>query len=238
MYYVLGDNIVRTPWRHGGCISKDTTHSIMHANEVERHKQEMKLNSVQRSILVGTLLGDGHLEKQDRSQTYRLKIEHAIGQREYVDWLYSEFKRLVGTPPQLKKRIDRSDSYHFATYSLGTFRFYAQQFYRGKKKVVPRLIRKLLDPLALAVWFMDDGSWKSDRHRTYIFHTLGFDKKDQELLKSALEKKFGVGSNLHKQKTKWRLYIRSDSASRFKEIISPYVRTSFQYKLRNIMPKE
>ena len=34
---------------------------------------------------------------------------------------------------------------------------------------------------------MDDGSWKSDHHNTYIIHTVGYEKSDLELLKKALE---------------------------------------------------
>jgi len=40
------------------------------------------------------------------------------------------------------------------------------------------VIEKLLTPLSLAIWFMDDGSLKSTRHRTYVIHTLGYEKKE------------------------------------------------------------
>jgi len=210
----------------------------MRSNEIESFKKKLKLNKKQRSILVGLLLGDGHLETSNRSRTYRLKVEHSLKQKEYVNWLYEEFKNLVRTTPQVKMRKRAQDSYWFSTYSLGAFRFYAQQFYEGGKKRIPKLISKLLDPLALAIWFMDDGSYKSEKHKTYIIHALGYGKKDLELIKDVLQKKFDVEIGLHKQYDRWRIYIYSDSAKKFAELIGSYVIPSLKYKLGNTLPKK
>lgn len=215
--------------------------NTMRSNEIEKLKEKLRLSKVQRSLLVGMLLGDGHLETQNQGRTYRLKVEHSIKQKKYTRWLYKQFSNLVCTPPQIKKKRMNGKthlSYFFSTYSLGSFRFYAQQFYVGSKKVIPKLIAKLLDPLALAVWFMDDGSFKSAAHKTYIIHALGYEKKDLERVKEALQKKFGITVELHKQREKWRIYVLSNSAARFRELISPYVIPELKYKLGNEMPKE
>ena len=63
-----------------------------------------KMNQLQRSILVGLLLGDGHLETITRDRTYRLKVEHSLKQKEYVDWLYEQFKDFVSAAPYTKER--------------------------------------------------------------------------------------------------------------------------------------
>ena len=215
--------------------------NTMRSKEIEDLKKDLTLNSRQRSLLVGLLLGDGHLETQDGGKTYRLKVEHATKQKEYVEWLYKEWKSMVRSEIYQKERILNGKTFFscgFSTYSLGAFRFYAQQFYIGKKKIVPRLIKKLLDPLALAIWFMDDGSFKSEKHKTYIIHTVGYSKKDLELLKKALQEKLGIEVALHKQYQNWRLYINSSSAENFRKLIEPYVISSLRYKLGNTLPKE
>src|SRR3989344_5057867 len=138
----------------------------MKPKELEKYKKNLKLSDHQKEILVGLLLGDGHLETQNDGRTYRLKIEHSYLQKEYVDWLYDIFKEWVLTPPQEKIQSFGGVQYRkfwFSTVSHGAFRFYGQQFYREKKKVLPRLIHKWLSPLAMAIWFMDDGSIKSNR---------------------------------------------------------------------------
>ena len=77
----------------------------MNSHTIESMKTHRALNDRQRSIIVGTLLGDSHLETQNGGRTYRLKVEHAMAQRAYVDWLYDELKEFVRTPPQPKEQI-------------------------------------------------------------------------------------------------------------------------------------
>lgn len=208
----------------------------MNTKEIRELKKTLKLNDVQKSILVGTLLGDGHLETQDGGKTYRLKIEHQLAQRDYLEWIYDQFQEWV--PGGIRKRTKKNGYEYvlFDTYSHGAFRFYAQQFYPSHKKVIPKLISKLLDPLALAIWFMDDGSWKSDRHNTFIIHTLGYSRKDLELAQKVLKNKFGLETSLHAQKGKYlRLYVKSESANQFKKLIHPYTAQmpSMQDKMGN-----
>ncbi len=197
-------------------------------------KNNQTLNRFQRSILVGLLLGDGHLETVTRDRTYRLKVEHSLKQKEYVDWLYAEFADFIRNPPYTKtKTLNEKKflSYGFTTYSSETFRFYAQQYYNGRKKIIPKLFTKLIDPLALAIWFMDDGSFKSIHHHTYIIHSVGYIKSDLEIVQNVLEKKFGIKVALHKQYDRWRIYVLSESAHAFKKLIEPHVIPSMKYKL-------
>jgi len=122
-------------------------------------------------------------------------------------------------------------SYGFSTYSSGQLRFYGQQFYRNGNKSIPIMIKKLINPVSLAIWFMDDGSKKSSKHKSYIIHSLGFTKKDLVLIQRVLKEKFDLNVSIHKQYNGLRLYILRDSADKFKKIISPYVISSMRYKI-------
>lgn len=210
----------------------------MRSNKIEAYKQDLKLSDLQREILIGLLLGDGHLETQNNGRTYRLKIEHSYLQKEYVDWLYQIFKDWVLTPPKEKEQTVlgiKYNKYYFSTVSHGAFRFYAQQFYKEKKKVLPRMIKKWLSPVAMAVWFMDDGSIKSKHHRALIINTQSFSKPELQTLIKILEEKFGVKMVLRKQSRKqieiYQLITTSDSVERFVEIIKPHILPSMKYKL-------
>jgi hypothetical protein len=213
----------------------------VNTKEIRDRKKSLSLTDIQRSILIGTLLGDGHLETQDGGRTYRLKIEHQLSQSDYTEWLYSHFKGWVRSGIYRKQKPNDKEYVGFTTYSHGSFRFYAQQFYKNGKKVIPEAIGKLLDPLGIAVWFMDDGSWKSERHSTYIIHTLGFARDDLERVQVLLMRKFRIETALHKQKGRyWRLYIASKSAEDFGQILLPYAGpiASMKRKLGNTMPKK
>lgn len=213
----------------------------MNTKEIRKVKQALALTQQQRDILVGLLLGDGHLETQNRGRTYRLKVEHSEKQRDYLQWLHDEFREWIpGGIAEKRHREHRCVA--FTTYSHGAFRFYAKQFYdRDGKKGVPDRIKRLLTPVGLAVWFMDGGSRKSLHHKTYILHTLAFTKKDLERLSAALKGKLDVESVIHKQNGRGlRLYIPSASAQKFEEHVREWVKpfASMRHKLVNNMPKE
>ncbi|MBU2010499.1 hypothetical protein KKG37_03370 [Patescibacteria group bacterium] len=215
----------------------------MNTKEIQNKKEKLKLNKRQRDIVVGLLLGDGHLETQNNGKTYRLKVEHSLEQSDYVDWLYKEFSDWIPKEkPYIKNRENGLQSIGFTTYSHSSLRFYGQQFYsEDKKKHIPKLIKKLLSQIGIAVWYMDDGSLKSKRHKTYNIHTLGYSRKDLEILQKALQDKFKLETSLHKQKEKYlRIYIPEKSALKFTKIIKPYVEniSSMKHKLVTQMPKK
>ena len=213
----------------------------MNSKIIEEKKQALSITKRQGEIIAGLLLGDGHLETQNNGRTYRLKVEHGIAQKAYVDWLYQEFKSWVGKEPYVREHESfgkKITSCGFTTYSSGKLRFYGQQFYDGKNKIMPSMIGKLLTPQALAIWFMDDGSKKSDEHQTYIIHALGYTLGELDKVKKIFEKKFNIVVKVHRQYEKWRLYVASESADQFRKIIQPYIIPSMQYKIGEHLPKK
>lgn len=206
----------------------------MRSKKIEEYKKTLVLTSRQREILTGLLLGDGHLETQNDGRTYRLKVEQAVRKKEYVDWLFQEFQDFVRTEPKEKEKTrneSQTKNVGFSTLSVGNFRFHAQQFYQGKEKVVPKRIDKLLSPLALAVWYMDDGSQKSSLHRARILNTQGFRKQEIEHLIQILEKNFHLQAKLRSQKDGYQIYIAAVFADRLKQIIEEHTVPCMRYKL-------
>lgn len=219
----------------------------MDSKNIENLKKKIKLTKEQREVIFGKMLGDGHLETQNKGRTYRLKIEHSIKQKEYVDWQFDLFRNIVLSTPQEKiKKINEISyvNYGFSTLSIDSFRFFANQFYKDNKKKIPKLIHRWLAPLTMAVWFMDDGSIKPDRNKSLILNTQSFSKKDVEMLKNVLEQKFGIKAKLRIQQRKqigYQLYLLSETIDKFIDIVNPYILSSMRYKLgrlNNKLPKK
>jgi len=211
----------------------------MNSKFINEFRSKVSLSSEQKDILIGSMLGDGCLESQNKNRTYRLKIEQSFSHKEYVDWLYRKLKNLVLTEPKIKiKKIGSKtyQNYGFQTISCSQLRFFAHQFYdqNSKKKKIPKIIGKLLNPLALAVWFMDDGQIKSRKHRALLINSQCFSRKDLGLLQKALKDKFGTETTLKKEKTGYRIYLLSKTISIFLAIINPYILPSMRYKLGRI----
>lgn len=214
---------------------------ILRGKSLIAHKESLKLTSIQKEVIIGTLLGDATITKQKNKANYNLKFEQSIQQQDYIWHLYELFEPFVGTYPKVRtitggKAKDR-ESMWFRTYRHVVFKFYYDFFYpvdtqdlSQRKKKVPKTIPKLLTPRALAYWYMDDGSWDKV-NKTCCFNTQGFSYSDICILKKALKYLFNLDTNIHRDKTFYRLYIQSHCYPVFKEIISPYMVKSFQYKL-------
>ena len=212
----------------------------MNTKEITQYKKTLKLNKKQREIIVGLLLGDGHLETQNNGKTYRLKIEHSIKQLDYVNWLYEVFQDWINGSVYQKTKNGKI-YVGFTTHSHSSLRYYGHQFYVNKEKRIPKQIGKMITSLSLAIWFMDDGSRKSEKHYTYNIHSLGFSKPDLNIIAKSLKQRFQIEVKLHKQKDKyWRLYIGSEYAYHFYSLIKDFVLPikSMQSKLGNTKPKK
>ena len=211
----------------------------MNTKEIRERKKGLTLSKRQRELIVGLLLGDGHLETQNGGRTFRLKVEHGSAQREYLEWLAKEFQEWL-LSGWYEKRKGTKTVYGFTTVSHPALRFYGAQFYQNGKKRIPPLIKKLMSPLSLAIWFLDDGSAKSSRHRSLVIHSLGYTRKDLESAQDSL-RRFGIESALHKQRNKtFRLYLPHASSLIVEQFVRPILDEvpSLAYKVENIKPKK
>lgn len=216
-------------------LSFQETLNHMNSKVIRSLAESIRLIDRQREIIVGLLLGDGHLETQNKGRTFRLKVEHSIRQKDYVDWLYKQLSNMVLTKPQLKLQTvagKEHEKYWFSTISTGALRFYAGQFYADRKKIVPKMIAKLVTPLSLAVWFMDDGSLKSRFHRARIINTHCFDGASLQRLQDMLHKNFHIHTTLRKQREGTQLYIPSTDIATFITAIKPYIHPTMEYKIK------
>jgi hypothetical protein len=208
--------------------------SGVRSRQIEEYKQQLALTPLQQEMLVGLLLGDACFETQNRGRTYRLKIEHSIAQAQYVQHLYEAFREWVLGKPQIKSQRIAGKTYQkvwFNTVSHSAFRFYAQQFYRNGKKVVPKLIHRLLTARGLAYWFMDDGSIKSRQSKGVLFNTQGFSEPDVARLIGVLQEKFGLQAKRRRQPEGQQIYISGRSYERFRALVEPYLIPQMRYKL-------
>ncbi len=188
------------------------------------------LSSTQHSILVGSLLGDGTLRRQNSQRRINalFEVNHSFQYRDYVDWKYAHFQAFVLAPPKARKGNGSRVAYRFTTRSLPVFTNYFKWFYQDGKKAVPSDIE--LDALSLAVWFMDDGS----KSRTaWYLNSQQFPVAEQRMLVSRLGSTFGIHATLNSDKQYFRIRISSSSAETLLRQIGPLVLPCFRYKMTN-----
>ena len=202
----------------------------MYSREIEQRKSSLKLSDLQRNVLVGLLLGDAHLETQNRGRTYRVRFEYSAKHRAYADHLYELFQEWILTPPQVKLDATHNNIW-FQTVSHAAFRYYAHQFYDEQRKCVPKNIHRFLTARSIAYWFMDDGSIKSRESKGVIFNTHCFTRNEVERLIDVLQNSFALDAKERKQKDGLQIYISGKSYGRFQEIVDPFMISSMRYRI-------
>lgn len=251
--HIIYFNSTQRPWRLVGEITlrgfsskKNNQSRNLRGHALAEYKKTIKLNSMQKEVLVGTLLGDACLGIQYGKPKLSVKFEQKITRADYIHHLHDIFENFVGTPPQVRDirgggAQDRQ-SIWFRTYGHPEFQFYNDLFYpidehKLRKKRIPQNIGKFLTPRALAYWFMDDGTYNSksknnSNSRTYVFSTQSFPLEDQELLVQALINNFSIHVNIQKDRSMYKLYIPVTSTVPFLQEIRPYIHPCFDYKIK------
>lgn len=177
-------------------------------------------------------MGDGYLRKIDKRKWAFLEINHSLKAKDYVDWKYEILKDIVKSEPK-ERKIGEKKAYRFFTREHPEIDELYQLFYEEEKKRIPKNFT--LDPLSLAVWFMDDGS-RTKKGDVYL-NSQQFDWKSQRRLLHAL-RIMGIRARLNKDKKYWRIRIYKESIPKFLEIILPYIHPSMMYKVAGLGPVE
>lgn len=209
---------------------------ITYSSEIRALKL-LPFNSEQLSIIKGSLLGDGCLHPgwPGTSINYVFSKTHSVKQREYVEWICAKLQPFVLKKPYLYKPVQ---SLKLRTISHNTLTQLRLQYYLNGKKVLPADICEIIaDPIALAVWFMDDGNAVQRKGTLCGYHlnTQSYSYYENEVVVAAFEEILGIHPIIERNHGYYRIGIyKEKSRLRFKEIIQMHIIPSMQYKLGSI----
>ena len=190
-----------------------------------------------KDILVGIMLGDGHIVKRSLTGNSRLVYaQTAIAHKEYFNYVYSIFKPFCVSGYMPQPRIVRDNrtkktysAISFTTMQLPCFNVYREMFYLLNVKKVPETIHNILTARGLAFWIMDDGSRHGDglHLSAYAFSNVDIDK-----LMFTLQDKFELKCSIHYNRdNKPRIYIFKESMENLRLLVAPFFIKEMLYKL-------
>lgn len=139
-----------------------------------KRKIVKKLNKEQKSLLIALLLGDGTI-----SSNYVFKLSHSEEQKEFLEWkiklaLEAGFK-LNGIKKYISKcGYNIGKNVLYSQFSINpTIKALRRTVYIPKKTITRKLLN-WLNPLGIAIWFMDDGciNVNTSKQRSSIQHTI------------------------------------------------------------------
>lgn len=202
-------------------------HGPTNTRLLKEKKSLLKLNKLQKDLIIGTILGDGCLITSRSGKAARLQVRQKAKYYKYVFWKYEFFKDWITTKP----RYDRfNDSAVFRTISHPDLMEIKCLFYKGNVKMIPNNIKDLLkNPLSLAIWFMDDGNGDREypclKLSTYAFQEIG-----NKRLQISLKENFGLGSKIVDSSKGYYLYFPKDHALKLYKLIKMYIIPCMEYK--------
>jgi len=199
------------------------------------------------SAIVGMVIGDGCLSKkvQNSKNNAYYQMTHSIKQMEYFIWKINILEQIAhGTIHDTKSgKTDIKDCVHFSGKTNPLFTQLYDRFYFEGKKVVDEYLVKKIDPLALSIIYMDDGTlgkgykkyWTKE---TFYLKLCNFDYANLFLIKKSLKIIFDLDWNINKHstvngRTYYQLRLLNAHNQAFVDIVKPYVELipSMLYKL-------
>ena len=164
---------------------------IKSKRQTVRDSLPQELTPLQDQLLIGTLMGDGHLmcRRQDQA-TARLQLLHSTKQREYLKYkvgLLGEY--FCNSIDRVEKKFGNE---YFTimdyTHYHPVFAPYYRLFYPEGKKTFRNLLDRI-DRDALAFWYFDDGTLEGTGYRIIV--TTEFRQETVQIVE-LLRDKFGL----------------------------------------------
>lgn len=199
--------------------------------------RETPINTIQKQVLVGTILGDGCLYKDSKNSNYKLSFSHCETQEQYFHWKIAMFDPFINT---FRRSVDkRGNSIMLQTTTIchHDFNMFGDMFYNENRiKYIPDNLDIYLTPIALATWISDDGNLHAKVNMRIC--SQGFTEKDNYKLKDYLKRCFDLDSKVMKSKYKTKIYysltLNKENTQKLSDIIRPHMTECMKYK---IMPE-
>lgn len=184
-------------------------------------------------MVIGTLLGDGHIDKIGS-----LSVEHSIKQKDYVYWKYDYLKSICLQPPKL---THHGASIRFRTRAL--FKDLRKEWYGTGRKALPDSFESSINPFVLAVWYMDDGDARKGKKGKIVavcqdnllrIAISCFNRKEARRIVSVFGR-FGIYAKYRREGKYLRLHILASNGNskNFIGMIKPFMPICMNYKIPN-----
>lgn len=197
-------------------------------------QEEHSLSEEQDQFIRGSLLGDLNLSnpKNNRNINSRLTLVHSKKQED----LFMQKVKILGefmgsyrlhTPSPDKRTGKVYETWRGNSKAHPVFtKIYNELYINSTKKLTKDFLNTITHPIALAYWFMDDGTFRG----TLATHC--FSLEENELLATWMNDFWGIKCTIQRELNKYKLYITTESRFKFEKLIYPYIVPSMYYKLR------
>lgn len=185
----------------------------------------MKTTNKTRTAFLGVIIGDGYIARHGNAG-----ITHCEKQKDYLEW---KRKYLIGEGikcnPVRFKHNGVNDAYLFSIKTTSYSKLFRRILYsKGYKNYYKRKLLNRLEPIHLAIWYMDDGGLSQKKRGGIVYanelmlntHTT---KENNQVLIDYFREVWDINFKQYKNKGWYRLACGTKEARKFIAIVKPYV---------------
>jgi recombination protein RecA len=198
------------------------------------------LSDQQTQVILGSLMGDGNLSPNLRGRTgTRFRLGHSAKQAAYLDWKVS----MLGNIGCSRRTNAKGAVFADFTPLPELAELHDVVYFGDGKKHLSWEYLKALTPLALAVWYADDGSFtvksKGVQERTQggsgriTICVEAMSPGSRDRVTEYLRDTYGLDVKLVKSGARQMavLVFTTAASAKFQKLVAPYMHPSMEYKL-------
>ena len=216
------------------CNNKWTDAKDVKINDYVKYIYLKHINNSEQ-IIIGTLLGDGHITKKNQ-----LSFSHTVKYKEYASYKASFLSKTTFSINKENKCSLTKNSVSkpliiYRTECAREFEDLRNKLYIDGKKTIPLDFLNKLQDLGLAIWFMDDGSlhYEHSKIKTplYRLHTEGFCEVSMQNILDFFNKRGFTPKQYKRENCNGSvLYFNKYDSDKIGKIIAQYAPECMQYK--------
>jgi hypothetical protein len=217
---------IRCTWNHriltnnGYKMAKDLSNGdMLLLYGIHNQKTKYLLNSDQEQIMLGSFLGDGHLDKRSKYNTYRISFTQGEKQLNYMKMKADCFK--------IKGIKNIKSGY---TGKMNIYQSNPSKTFAIRKNIWDLMDN--IDSRGLAIWYMDDGSI-STRETSFdiTIHCNNLTYEQAVYMQNLLYTKFNISCDVRISKGKYPyIKLNFEQSKMFLKLIKPYMHKDLFYK--------
>ena len=196
-----------------------------------------------KSVILGSLLGDGSLKKEPGYANLRFKFRHSEVQADYFHWKVDLLKEIATEKSVQKQKADGYSTNSKLLFQSGARTQLTMLWKKigSNNMVIERNWLNHLTALSLAVWWFNDGSLTSKK-RKGVLCTDNFPVEECKTLAKYLKKSWNIDSrvrpimrkenpkNSYTREQYYRLWLNNTEVRKLLLIVLPYAETEFTVK--------
>lgn len=192
-----------------------------------------KVTKESRNLLIALLLGDGTI-----SNNYVFKLAHCEAQKDYLEWKIEQLNKHGIKNNGLKSYIKTEGFttnvpvFYTQLNTISFVKVLRRVFYKQKKIIGNRKLLNRLNPMGIAIWYMDDGhiNIRKDKNKRpmgfYIKISLCEPKEEVQVVIDYFKEKWGINFYMFhegRKENSFSICCGTKEGLKFISLVRPYV---------------